>query len=140
MPRDDRALAVTKGTWTRSADAGAFLGTVSTSTKKGATLSTTITNASSLALVAKTGKKGGSVQVFLNGHLLRTISLRGAAANQVVIPVATFSSPQSGTVTIVNSSGKSHKHHSGKPHMNGKPQKNGQKVVVVDGLGVVSAS
>jgi hypothetical protein len=37
-------------------------------------------------------------------------------------------------VTIVNHSGKSQKHHAG------KPQKNGQKVVVVDGLGVVTGS
>jgi hypothetical protein len=125
VPVDDAALTVTKGSWALSARAGAFLDTVSTSKKKGATLSTTVTNASSLALVAWTGQKGGTVQVLLNGHLLKTISLAGAP-NQVVIPVATFSSPQSGTVTIVNHTKKAHK----KKH----------KTVVIDGLGVVSAS
>ncbi|HET6940167.1 MAG TPA: M12 family metallo-peptidase [Nocardioides sp.] len=125
VPVDDAALTVTKGSWGLSALAGAFLDTVSTSKKKGATLSTTVTNATSLALVAWTGKKGGTVQVLLNGHLLKTISLNGAPG-QVVIPVATFSSPQSGKVTIVNHTKKAHK-------------KKQQKTVVIDGLGVVSA-
>jgi hypothetical protein len=125
VPVDDAALTVTKGSWRLKALAGAFLDTVSTSKKKGATLSTTVTNATSLALVAWTGKKGGKVQVLLNGHVLKTISLKGAP-RQMVIPVATFSTPQSGTVTIVNHSRKAHK-------------KKQQKAVVIDGLGVVSA-
>ena len=87
VPRDDAVLASTKGTWKRGSQGGAFSGTVSTSKKKGSTLSTAISGATSLALVASTGKKGGTVKVFLNGQLLKTISLKGAAANKVLIPV-----------------------------------------------------
>jgi hypothetical protein len=126
VPMDNAALAVTRGTWKLRSDPNAFLGTVSTSTKKGATLSTTVTGARSLALVAQTGTRGGSVQVFLNGQLLRTISLVGPGADRVVIPVATFSVPQSGRVTIVNHTRKAHK-------------KKKQQTVVVDALGVVTA-
>ena len=126
VPMDDAVLASTHGTWTRSSDAGAFRGTVSTSKKKGSTLSTSVTGATSLSLIASTGKKGGTVKVFLNGVLLKTISLKGAAASQVVIPVATFSSAQSGTVTIVNDTKKAKK-------------KKKQKSVVIDGLGVITA-
>ena len=68
VPVDDAALTATKGTWRRAADGDAFLGTVSSSRKKGSTLSTTISGATSLALVASTGRKGGTVQVFLNGQ------------------------------------------------------------------------
>ena len=125
MPRDDAALASTKGKWTRGSQGGAFGGTVSSSKKKGSTLSTTISGATSLALVASTGKKGGTVKVFLNGQLLKTISLKGAAASQVLIPVATFATGQSGTVTIVNDTKKAKK-------------KKQQKSVVIDGLGVIA--
>ena len=125
VPRDDAVLASTKGTWKRSSQGGAFSGTVSTSKKKGSTLSTAISGATSLALVASTGKKGGTVKVFLNGQLLKTISLKGAAANKVLIPVATFATAQSGTVTIVNDTKKANK-------------KKKQKSVVIDGLGVIS--
>jgi hypothetical protein len=126
VPRDDAVLASTRGSWRRSSDGGAFGGTVSTSKKKGSTLSTSITGATSLALIASTGRKGGTVKVFLNGVLLETISLKVAAASQVVIPVASFSSPQSGTVTIVNVTKKAKK-------------KKKQKSVVIDGLGVITA-
>ncbi|WP_157544544.1 reprolysin-like metallopeptidase [Nocardioides halotolerans] len=127
VPLDDVALASTKGSWKRAGQAGAFGGTVSTSKKKGSTLSTTISGATSLSLIATTGKKGGTVKVFLNGQLLKAISLKGAAAGKVVIPVATFASAQSGTVTIVNDTKKAKK-------------KKKQKTVVIDGLGVVTAS
>ena len=125
VPLDDAVLASTKGKWTRGSQGGAFAGTVSTSKKKGSTLSTTISGATSLSLVARTGKKGGTVKVFLNGQLLKTISLKGAAAGKVLIPVATFASAQSGTVTIVNDTKKAKK-------------KKKQKSVVIDGLGVVT--
>ena len=63
--------------------------------------------------------------MFLNGQLLKTISLKGAAASEVLIPVATFSTAQSGTVTIVNDTKKAKK-------------KKKQKSVVIDGLGVTT--
>jgi Metallo-peptidase family M12B Reprolysin-like len=125
VPMDDAALASTKGKWARGGNAGAFVGTVSSSKKKGSTLSTTVTGATSLSLIASTGKKGGIVSVYLNGQLLQTISLKGPAASQVVIPVATFASGQSGTVTIFNQTKKAKK-------------KSKQKSVVIDGLGVVT--
>ncbi|MDX6372741.1 MAG: hypothetical protein QOD98_1729, partial [Nocardioidaceae bacterium] len=126
VPMDDAALASTHGTWVRSSSAGAFSGTVSTSKKKGSMLSTSVTGATSLALIASTGKKGGTVKVFLNGVLLKSISLKGPAASEVLIPVATFASAQTGTVTIVNDTKKAKK-------------KKKQKSVVVDGLGVITA-
>src|ERR1700712_3769462 len=123
---DDAALTATAGAGARGSSGGAFSGTVSTSTKKGSTLSTSISGATSLTLLASTGAKRGTVQVFLNGQLLKTVSLKGAAANEVQIPVATFASAQSGTVTIVNTTKKAHK-------------KKKQKSVVVDGLGVATS-
>ena len=125
VPMDDAALASTKGTWTRTGSGNAFLGTVSSSRKKGSTLSTTVSGATSLALVASTGKKGGTVKVFLDGELLRTISLKGGAAERVVIPVATFATGRSGTVTIVNTTKRAQ-------------HRKKQRSVVIDGLGVTT--
>jgi hypothetical protein len=123
VPMDDVALTATKG-WKRRGDGGAFAGTVSTSKKTGATLSTTVSGATSLALIVSTGKKGGTLKIYVAGGLLKTISLKGASAGQVVIPLATFASPVTGKVEIVNAT---------------KSKKGKKRSVVVDGLGVVTA-
>ena len=65
-----------------------------------------------------TNKKFGKVKVYLNGTLIRTVSLKGAKGSKVLVQLAAFSTPQSGEVKIVNAK---------------------NKAVVIDGLGVVTA-
>jgi len=126
VPMDDVALSATKGAWSRRLDAGAFLGTVSTSKRRGSTLSATVSGATSLTLVVRTGRLGGTVKVLFDGRLLRTVSLKRAAAGRVLIPVASFAGPQSGTVTIVDTTRRAHHKHQ-------------HRAVVIDGLGVTTA-
>ena len=118
VPLDDAALTVAKGKWKSADEGSAYSGTVSKSKKKGDALKTTVTGATSLALIVGTNKKFGKVKVYLNGELIKTVSLKGATGSKVLVQLAAFSTPQSGVVKIVNAK---------------------NKAVVIDGLGVVTA-
>src|SRR4029079_1945358 len=71
------------------------------SIRQGATLTRTGVHARRIALVATTCASCGSVRVYWGSTLLRTIDLRSATrVNRKVIPVATFASLRSGTLSI----------------------------------------
>lgn len=106
VPVDDAALVVVKGSWKRAGDAGAYLSTVTTVKKKGATLSTQISGARTVSIVVSTKKKYGDVKVKLNGVTIGTVSLKGGTASQQVISLPAFDSPVSGTLTLVTTSKK----------------------------------
>lgn len=60
-----------------------------------------------MALVVGTGPGYGGVGVYLEGELLRRVSLRsGTARARVLVPVVTLSHPTSGRLTIRTLSGK----------------------------------
>lgn len=95
VPLDDAALTAS-GRWKRKQAGSAYLGTLSETTRRGAALSAKVSGARELAVLVR----GGTVKVYLNGTLLRTV--RGTG-RPVRIPLAT---PGSGTVRLVAASGK----------------------------------
>jgi hypothetical protein len=116
LPVDDTAL--TGSNWTRSSgQRGYYQGTSSTSSTEGAELTLAGVQAKQIALVATTCRKCGSVQVLLGSTSLKTVNLASKSEKrEQVIPVASFSSVQTGTVTVrVTTAGKR---------------------VIIDGLGV----
>jgi WD40-like Beta Propeller Repeat len=100
LPADDPDLAGTG--WIRSTNQpGYYRGTSSTSSTKGATLTLPGVQAKQIALVATTCSNCGKVQVLLGSTSLKTVNLasRNGQTKQV-IPVASFSTVQTGTVTL----------------------------------------
>lgn len=101
VPFDDTQLSRTKA-WTKKTANSVYLGTYSTATLKGATLTKKVTNATKIALVATKAPGHGTVKVFLGSTLLKKVSLATSTVkNKQVIPVATFGAAQPGTVKIV---------------------------------------
>lgn len=100
MPVNNTALNHSKG-WTEAKLKGTFLNTASISKKKGARLSTKVTGITRIALVASKGKGFGTVKVMLGKKTLKKVSLaQQRNVRKRVVPIATFSSPVSGTVTV----------------------------------------
>ena len=87
---------------------GYYMGSYSVASAKGAALVRTRVGAKQIALVATKCRGCGTVGVYLNGVLLKKVSLaRSSIARKQVIPVATFPSLRRGTVkVVVLSSGK----------------------------------
>jgi hypothetical protein len=104
VPLDDRLLAG-KG-WTRADGDGHFLGTVTSTTKEGKTLTRKGVQAKRLALVVQKTLSSGSVRVTFGDKVLGSFSLKGRGKHRV-INLATFSEVKTGTVRItVTSKGK----------------------------------
>jgi DNA polymerase-3 subunit gamma/tau len=118
VPVDDAKLKDKKGVWLRKHNRGSFMKTFSSVHKHpGATLTYKVKNARSLALIATTGQKAGSVKVYLGSTLLKTVNLKGTKQNKVVFDLGTFLSPTSGKLRIVTQT---------------------RKPVRIDGLGVAT--
>lgn len=101
VPRDDFALRRTAA-WSRRQAPGYFSGTYSQSSRRGSVLSSHVTRARSLALVASRGPRFGTVRVFLGHRPLRRISLGSRVlSKQRVIPVVKFRRPRTGRVRVV---------------------------------------
>jgi flagellar hook assembly protein FlgD len=98
-PIDDRHLAPSTG-WTRGSASAYYLGTISKASAAGRTLTRTGVVTRYLSLVATTCGTCGSVDVFWNGNLLRTISLNGPLAYRKVISVGDFGTARSGTLVL----------------------------------------
>jgi hypothetical protein len=107
VPLDDRSLSRSAG-WGAGTGVAYYARTYLRATRYGATLTRTHVVARRIAIVATTCSTCGSVRVYLNRTLLRTISLHSSTTvNRQLIAVKTFSSTHSGTITIkVISSGK----------------------------------
>ena len=94
---DDRALAVATGRWNRTRLGGS---TVSIATRRGATLLRRDVTARGLALLARTCRRCGTVEVWFRGRLLERISLRSRRPGRRRLPIATFATARSGTVRL----------------------------------------
>ena len=100
MPVDDTDLRIRSGNWKSKSASAAYEGTYLKATQRDAVLSRRVVGATSLSLVVGTGPKFGRVKVFLDGVLLTSVSLKGAKGFAKVVPLATFSTPESGRLTI----------------------------------------
>ena len=99
-PLDDASLVRSAG-WTRGPNSVFYRGAATRTATKGATLTRTGVQARHLALVASTCSTCGSVGVYWNGTLLKSISLRSATTkNQQLFSIVDFISVRTGTVTI----------------------------------------
>lgn len=100
MPVNNKALNHSKG-WTKAKIRGTFLNTASISKKKGAKLATKATGIKRIALVASKGKGNGVVKVMLGKKTLKKVNLaQKRNVKKKVVPIARFSSPVSGKVTV----------------------------------------
>ena len=100
VPLDDRSLVASAG-WTRSTGTGYYLGTATGTAAKGATLTRTGVQARRISLVATRCITCGSVGIYWNGTLVKTISLKATSTlNRQVLTVADFGSTRNGTLTI----------------------------------------
>jgi hypothetical protein len=101
VPRDDTSLRHNRG-WVERRAAGHYRGTYSQAARQRAALTTRISRATGLALVASVGPGQGTVLVFLEGRRLKQIDLAAPRERKrVVIPVAGFNKPRSGGLRIV---------------------------------------
>jgi alpha-tubulin suppressor-like RCC1 family protein len=107
VPLDDRSLT-RAGRWTAGTGSAYYGSTYLRSTTAGATLTRTKVVATRLALVATTCPTCGSVKVYWNGTLIKTVSLTSATTiNKKVIAIKTWTSAHTGTLKIkVSSSGR----------------------------------
>ncbi|MGW1801571.1 fibronectin type III domain-containing protein, partial [Streptomyces sp. NPDC001984] len=97
---DDRSLTASTG-WSRSSGSAYYAGTITSTTKAGATLKRTGVQAKHIALVATRCSSCGSVAVYWNGTLIKKINLRATTTQrQAVFDIATFTSVKSGTLTL----------------------------------------
>jgi hypothetical protein len=108
VPLDDQDLAASSG-WTTKNSSDYFAGTISLTRTKGARLSgPSDAHMKDIDVLVSKCPNCGRIGVYLNGTLLRTISLRSSTnKTRALVHVATFSSLQTGTVKIkvVSSSG-----------------------------------
>jgi hypothetical protein len=97
---DDRALSASPG-WSRATGSGYYAGTATTTTRSGVTLTRTGVQTKAVYLVATRCPSCGTVGVYWNGKLLRTMNLYATKTTaRVVLGVTTFTTRQSGTLTI----------------------------------------
>jgi hypothetical protein len=90
--------------WATHALAGAMGATARITAKKGAAVAFTVT-ARGFALVLGHGAKYGSVAVYVDGHRVRTLSLRANRTGVSVALTRMFASSGRHTVRIVNLTG-----------------------------------
>jgi hypothetical protein len=83
VPLDDRTFVASKK-WKRAASSKAFGGTTTTTSTAKQTLTLAGVTGHQLVLVWSRAVKGGSFTVSVNGKVVKTISTKGAAANQKV--------------------------------------------------------
>ncbi len=107
IPLDERSMTKS-GRWTAGSGSAYYKSTYLRSTTKGAKLTRSGTQAKRIALVAQTCPTCGKASVYLNGTLLKTVSLVSSTTrNKRIIPIATFSDVRTGTLVVkVATSGK----------------------------------
>ncbi|MDQ1715669.1 MAG: hypothetical protein QOC60_1614, partial [Frankiaceae bacterium] len=100
VPYDD-AAAVAKGAWKRVTDAASYNHSYLRSATRGASLTRVVTGRSVSALV-HTSADGGTLRAFVDGKLVRTISLFSASTHRdVTMPLASWSRVGQHTVALV---------------------------------------
>lgn len=104
VPVDDTRLPIVKGSWKRVTQAGYFRSTYASATRATSTLSYSVKDATSLALVLSNARAFGAVDVYLGSEKLVTINAKGTPRKLRVAAIDTFTSPRSGTLRIVSRS------------------------------------
>jgi hypothetical protein len=101
VPLDDRALTASTG-WARYTGSGShYDGSFTVAHSAGRTLTRTGVQARKLWLVATTCPSCGTAQVLWNGTVVATVDLsRSTLQDEAVVPLATFSSVQPGTLVL----------------------------------------
>lgn len=99
VPLTADGLAKAKG-WKRARSASAYGGSYLIASKRGATLTRSVTGARSVALVVGKGRKHGKVQVYAGSRLLKTVRTSGRGTRRLVT-VASFTQPFTGSIRIV---------------------------------------
>jgi hypothetical protein len=88
--------------WALKRTGKAYSGSYLQATRKGATLTRSVTGARRLALVVGRGRGHGSVNVYAGSRRLTTVKLTSSGTRtRQLIPVTTFARPFSGSVRIV---------------------------------------
>lgn len=106
VPLDDRSLAATSE-WTRSAGSAYYAGTVTTARSIGVSLTRSGVQARRVAVVALTCASCGSLRVYWNGVLVKTVSLVSATTRQrQVVAALDFGTVRSGTLLLRTASSK----------------------------------
>ena len=98
-PLDDRSLTAGAG-WTRGTSGAYYGGTFSLSRTAGATLTRTGVQARRLAVVATRCPTCGTVGVYVNGALVRKVSLAASTTAYRQVVAVDLGSLRSGTVTL----------------------------------------
>jgi hypothetical protein len=117
VPVNNTALTASTG-WKKKTGNGYFRDTYSTSSKKGAALSTRVTGARRIALVATKAPGQGRVNIMLGKTVLKQVNLSSATTRKKQVFEHEFGKAKSGTVKLVVAT-------SGKP-------------VKIEGLGVAT--
>jgi hypothetical protein len=117
VPVNNTALTHSAG-WTKKTGTGYFRNTYSTSSKQGAALSTRITDALRVALVATRAPGQGKVNIMLGQTVLKQVNLSSTTTQKKQVFEHEFASAKSGTIKLVVAT-------SGKP-------------VKIEGLGVAT--
>ncbi|HET7310773.1 MAG TPA: delta-60 repeat domain-containing protein [Mycobacteriales bacterium] len=104
VPVDDRAMSA-RGAWTKSGVTSDYLGTVSTSTASGSSLTTSVAFRR-LALLVRTCPGCGKVKVMLGSKVLATVTLAASTTHHRVLKsVVIGSTLRTGTLRLVQASG-----------------------------------
>lgn len=107
-PLDGRSLAASTAGWTRATGTAFYNGTITRTTTKGAILTRTGVLRGRAALVVTRCSTCGSVGVYYNGVLVKTVSLAATTTQRKVVIALPNFTPTSGTVKLkVLSSSKS---------------------------------
>ncbi|GAA2775086.1 hypothetical protein GCM10010521_61970 [Streptomyces rameus] len=97
---DDRSLTSSNG-WSRTTGSAYYAGTATVTSKAKVTLTRADAQTKHIALIATRCPSCGSVAVYGNSSLIKTISLRAPATQrQAVLDVTTFNSIKSGKLTL----------------------------------------
>ena len=101
LPLDDRGLTRSSG-WSLKTSSAYYNGTYLYTTTYGKYLTRTLVQAKSIAIIATTCSTCGSLKVYWNGKLIKTVSLKSTkTVYKKVITVAAFKVATKGTLKIV---------------------------------------
>ena len=100
VPINNTALTSSTG-WTKKTGNGYFRNTYSTSSKQGAALSTRVTDARRVALVATKAPGQGKVNIMLGQTVLKQVNLSSTTTRKKQLFEHDFGSARSGTIKLV---------------------------------------
>jgi hypothetical protein len=100
LPFDNRALTPSPLLWLTQADTAYYAATASTALTSGSTLTFDAQRVRRVAVLVSRCSGCGTLDVSFGGRRIGSVSLDGPNAHRVLLPVATFATPASGTVTL----------------------------------------